>query len=282
MLMTLFEDGNQDSNTPFRNCDMMTANVYIILAIVITWWPLAGCTTDRAADIAPVKATPEAIGGALADGESLFKQREDLDKLRTAIKSIAAVRDPDSRNYQVEWTFAKYNYFLGKFTTNDDEAETALEQGRDAGKLASRVDPLKPDGHFWYAANLGGLAKRSPITIGLGSVGEIKDAMSKVIALKPEYQGASAYDALAQVELATRLKGGDAKKAVELLEQGHELASENTNIRLHLAEAYLAVRRDTDAREHLDHLLQMKPDPEYMPEYRECVAKAKKLIATNF
>ncbi len=261
---------------------MKTINLYILITIVITWWALAGCSADRAAGIAPEKTTREAIGRALTDGEALFKQREDLDKLRTAIKSLAAVRDPDNRNYQVEWSFAKYNYFLGKFTTSDDEAERALEQGRDAGKIASRVEPQKPDGHFWYAANLGELARRSPITVGLGSVEDIKGAMSKVIALQPEYQGASAYDALAQVELATRLKGGDAKKAVELLEKGFELASENTNIRLHLAEAYLAVKREADAREHLDHLLKMKPDPEYMPEYRECVDKAKRLIATNF
>ncbi len=261
---------------------MKTSNVYILITIVITWWALTGCATDRAAGIATEKASPESIDRAISEAETLFKQREDLDKLRVAVKSLAAVRDPDNRNYQVEWTFAKYSYFLGKFTTSEDDAETALQQGRDAGKIASRVDPQKPDGHFWYAANLGELAKRSPITVGLRSVSDIKEAMGKVIELQPEYESASAYDALAQVELATRLKGGDAKKAVELLEKGFGLANDNTNIRLHLAEAYLAVKRDADARKHLDHLLQMKPDPEYMPEYRECVEKAKKLLATNF
>ncbi|HEX6127337.1 MAG TPA: TRAP transporter TatT component family protein, partial [Pyrinomonadaceae bacterium] len=176
----------------------------------------------------------------------------------------------------------KHNYFLGKFSPDDDESDAALKAGRDAGRIASRVEPSKPDGHFWYAANLGELAKRSPITVGLGSVGEIRDAMNKVIAIQPDYQGASAYDALAQVELATRIRGGDAHKAVELLERGLELAPRNTNIRLHLAEAYLAVKRDNEARKQLDHLLAMKPDPEYMPEYLECVDKAKKLLQTNF
>jgi tetratricopeptide (TPR) repeat protein len=106
--------------------------------------------------------------------------------------------------------------------------------------------------------------------------------MNKVIELQPDYQGASAYDALAQVELATRLKGGDALKAVNYLEKGLQLAPDNTNIRLHLGEAYLAVKRDADARKQLDQLLQMKPNPEYIPEYRECVEKAKKLIQSNF
>ena len=261
---------------------MKPSNLYILITIVITWWALTACSKERAATGTVERVKPEAIQQALSDSENLFKQREDLDKLRTAVKSLAAVRDPDNRNYQVEWTFAKYNYFLGKFTTDEDEAETSLELGRDAGKIASRVDPQKPDGHFWYAANMGELSKRSPITVGLRSVDDIKESMNKVIELQPDYQGASAYDALAQVELATRLKGGDAQKAVDYLEKGIQLAPENTNIRLHLGEAYLAVKRDADARKQLDQLLQMKPNPEYMPEYRECVEKAKKLIQTNF
>ncbi|HUR97167.1 MAG TPA: tetratricopeptide repeat protein, partial [Pyrinomonadaceae bacterium] len=238
---------------------MKRLNLYILITFVITWWPLPACSTRSAATIPRESISPEAVQKALIDSDNLFKQREDPDKLRAAIKTLAAVRDLDNRNYQVEWTFAKYNYFLGKLSTNGDEAETALGAGRDAGKIASRIDPQKPDGHFWYAANLGELSKRSPITVGLQSVSEIKEAMNKVIELEPGYQSASAYDALAQVELATRLKGGDARKAVELLEKGQQIAPENSNIRLHLGEAYLAVKRDADARKELDYVLQMKP-----------------------
>jgi tetratricopeptide (TPR) repeat protein len=261
---------------------MKTSNLYILITIVITSWALGACSKERAAVTPAQRVTPEAIEQALSQADGLFKQRADLDKLRTAIKSLGAVRDPDNRNYQVEWTFSKYNYFLGKFTTDEDEADEVLEEGRDAGRIASRVAPEKPDGHFWYAANLGELSKRSPITVGLKSVDDIKESMNKVIAIQPDYQGASAYDALAQVELATKLKGGDANKAVEYLEKGLQLAPDNTNIRLHLGEAYLAVKRDADAKKQLDYILAMKPDPEYMPEYRECSERAKKLIQTNF
>jgi tetratricopeptide (TPR) repeat protein len=261
---------------------MKTKKLYILITFVITWWALTSCSSKPPAQAAPDRVSPEATQKALADSENLFKQREDLDKLRVAIKTLAAVRNQDNRNYQVEWGFAKYNYFLGKYSADGDEAEKALGQGRDAGKIASRIEPQKPDGHFWYAANLGELSKRSPITVGLQSVDEIKEAMNKVIELQPDYQGASAYDALAQVELATRLKGGDAEKAVELLEKGRQIAPENSNIRLHLGEAYLAVKRDADARKELDYVLNMKPNPEFMPEHRECVDKAKKLIQTNF
>lgn len=261
---------------------MRAGNLYIFITIVITWCSLAACSRERAATQPTQKVTPEAINRALLESEGRFKQRENLDNLRSAIKELASVRDPNTRNYQVEWTYAKYNYFLGKFSPDETEAEEVLEDGRDAGKIASRMEPQKPDGYFWYAANLGELSKRSPITVGLKSVDDIKESMNKVIEIQPDYQGASAYDALAQVELATRLKGGDAQKAVEFLEKGRDIAPDNTNIRLHLAEAYLAVKRDADARKQLDHILQMKPNPDYMPEYNECVEKAKALIKSNF
>lgn len=261
---------------------MKTGKLYISITIVITWWALTGCSSKTKVDIPRKNVPPEAIQTALSSCDGLFKQREDLDKLRTAIKTLADVRDADNRNYQVEWTYSKYNFFLGKHTTNEDEAEAALGQGRDAGKIASRIEPQKPDGHFWYAANLGELSKRSPITVGLKSVDDIKEAMNKVLEIQPDYQGASAYDALGQVELMTRLKGGDAQKAVDYFEKGLQLAPDNTNLKLHLGEAYLAVKRDADARKQLDQLLAMKPNPEYMPEYRECVDKARKLIETNF
>ncbi|HVF31068.1 MAG TPA: tetratricopeptide repeat protein [Pyrinomonadaceae bacterium] len=261
---------------------MKASNLYILITIVITWWALTACSSERAAIPASGKASPEAVDKALAESDALFKQRDDLDKLRASIKGLTAVRNSDNRNYQVEWTFAKHNYLLGKFSPNEDEAEEALEMGRDAGKIASRLEPHKPEGHFWYAANLGELAKRSPITVGLMSVDDIKESMGKVVELQPDYQGASAYDALAQVELGTKLKGGDALKAVDYLEKGLQLAPENPNIRLHLAEAYLAVKRDAEARKQLDHLLAVKPDPRYVPEYRECVEKAKKLLSSNF
>ena len=74
----------------------------------------------------------------------------------------------------MEWTFAKYNYFLGKQTTNEKEAETVLEKGIEAGKIASRMEPQKPDGYFWYGANLGELSRLRPITVGLRSVDDIR------------------------------------------------------------------------------------------------------------
>lgn len=252
---------------------------YSIITIVLLAFGANACgSADSSALPLPVLPIAETVTQA----EDLGKGHNDLPKLREAVNLLAQVRNPDARNYEVEWKFAKYNYFLGRLATDEKESKKAFETGATAGQLASRIEPNKPDGYFWYGANLGEQAKRSPLTKGLTSVGDIQAAMNKVIEIEPAYQSASAFDALAQIELATRLTGGKSAKAVEYLEKALEIDKENTYLRLHLAQAYLAENRDAEARKQLDYLLKMKPNAEYLPEYEECVREAKKLLETKF
>jgi Tfp pilus assembly protein PilF len=107
--------------------------------------------------------------------------------------------------------------------------------------------------------------------------------MNKVIELDPGYQNASAYDVLAQIELNTRLLfGGKATKAVAYLEKAVEIGKNNSNIRLHLAQAYLDVDNTAAAKQQLQYVVEMPPDPEYLPEHERNVAEAKRLLRTRF
>ncbi len=262
---------------------MMRKHIYSFITIGLLVFLHASCAKQTATESVSTPANAALIGETLAKSDELFKQREDLAKLREAVKSLAAVRSPDQRNFEVEWKFAKYSYFLGKYSDDQKEQEKALENGAQAGKIASRVEPNKPDGYFWYGANLGEQAKNSPVTVGVKSIGEMQETMKKVIEIDPKYQGASAYDALAQIELETAgLMGGKPEKAVEYLEQGLKIEDNNTYLHLHLAEAYLAVGKKDEAKKQLDYLLKMKPDPEFLPEYKETTDEAKKLLATKF
>lgn len=255
---------------------------YILVTIVLTLCLQFACASKARVESETIPAISQPIPEVIQKAEGLFKQRSDISNLREAVKVLASARTADSRSFEVEWKFSKFNYFLGKQATDEKESNAAFEKGKEAGLIASRMEPAKPDGYFWYGANLGELARRSPVTVGLKSVGDIQGAMNKVIELDPGYQTASAYDALAQIELNTTMTGGKAEKAVELLEKGIEIEKNNTNLRLHLAEAYLAVNKDAEARKQLDILLQMKPNPDYVPEYNEDVSNAKRLLETRF
>jgi tetratricopeptide (TPR) repeat protein len=263
-------------------CYMNKRNIYILITFVITLWLQFGCAGGTTSQTPTVSIDPKEIAAANSDADKLFTQREDLSKLREAISVLAKVRNPDNRDYEVEWKFAKYSYFFGLHTKDEKEADAAFTNGRDAAKIASNMEQQKPDGHFWYGANLGELCKRSPITVGLQSVGDVQDALKRVIEMQPRYQGASAYDGLAQIELGTRLKGGSVEKAVEYLEKAVSIEDDNTNLHLHLAEAYLAQKKGAAAKKHLDILLKMKPNPAFIPEYNASVEAARKLLETKF
>jgi tetratricopeptide (TPR) repeat protein len=248
---------------------------------VITLCLQIGCSTTDAIEPERPKVTAEAITAALGQSEALFKQREDVAKLREAVDQLRKVRDYKQRNFEVEWKFAKYNYFLGKQLKDEKESNSAFEDGRDAGKIASGLEPTKPEGFFWYAANLGEMSRKNMLT-GIKSVGDVRGAMEKVIELQPTYQDSNAYDVLAQIEIETKLYGGKIEKAIELLEKALETEKNNMNLHLHLGEAYLLVKKEADAKKQLEKVLAMKPNPDYLIECREAVEKAKRLLDTRF
>lgn len=261
---------------------MKNRNLYIFLTIVITSYLHIACSTPAAGEPPLSKATKPDRDVAFREADLLFSERRDIEKLREAVRLLSQMRDPADRNFDVEWRFARLSYFLGKQTTDDNEASAVLEKGKEAGKIASRIAPDRPEGHFWYGANLGELASLSPITVGIKAVDDIREAMNAVVAIDPAYQSASAFDALAQVEMKTRLYGGKAEKAVEFLEEGLKLDQTNANLHANLAEAYLAVKRDADAKRQIDTLLKLEPNKDYLIEHEAAVKKAKRLLETSF
>lgn len=261
-----------------RISHLNSIKLYNFIAIVITLCLLTGCSQRAESHNLGSQAYSTNISESVSAAERLFSERTDIEKLRSAIETLASARNPDQRNYEVEWKFAKYSYFLGKAERTESDAIKAFEKGRDAGKIASRVGPNKSDGHFWYGANLGELSRISPVTVGIKSVDDIRESMNAVIAIEPNYQNGSAYDGLGQLEMATRtLKGGTVEKAIEFYEKGIELSPDNANLRLHLAEAYLAAKNDAQAKKHLSALFGLKANPLYEAEHKVAVEKGKAL-----
>jgi tetratricopeptide (TPR) repeat protein len=233
-------------------------------------------------EIVQTKVEKPSPADVLIRSEALFKQREDISRLIEAVDLLSAARDPDNRNYDIEWHYAMYSCFLGRVTSDDSNREKFFDSGKEAARIASRIQPDRPDGYFWLAANLGELSKMSPISVGLKNIDDIQRAADRVIELDPGYQGASAYDILAQVELNTQLIGGKADKAVEDLQKAIEIEKHNSILHLDLARAYIATNKYDLAKRELETVVTMQPDPEYLPEHKTAVEAAKKMLATKF
>ena len=257
--------------------------IYTFITIGLFLFSFSACSSSSSsADTSSTEQSNIDVAAKIKEAEVLYEQRDDLTKLRKAVSTLAQVRNPEKRNYEVEWKYAEYNFFLGNRTDDEKESEKAFKDGEEAGKIALNLEPNKPDGHFWYAVNLGEQAQKSPLTVGITSVDTIKDEMKKVIELQPDYQGATPFDVLGRIELATSITGGKPEKAIEYLQKGIEIEKNNSYLHLHLGEAYLAVGREADAKKELEYVLNMKPDPKYLPEYEETVKETKKLLETRF
>jgi tetratricopeptide (TPR) repeat protein len=128
---------------------------------------------------------------------------------------------------------------------------------------------------------MGVKAKRNPLT-GLGMLKDIREAMEKVISLDPAFEGADAYDVLAQIELQTDSFGGSAQKAIEYLEKAQSIEKNNTFLYLHLGEAYLSVDRNEEGKKQLETVLKMKPPAGHEFEHQEAVEEARKILQNRY
>jgi predicted Zn-dependent protease len=233
---------------------------------------------------------PEAADASRAPVAELIKQadaayagRADLNRVREGLKQLRSARAQEPANYEAAWKTARLAYTLGDKSKDDQERAKAFAEGVAAGKAAVAAEPEKPEGHFWLGANTGGEAQVLGPLSGLASAKDLRQRLETVIRLDEDFQGGSAYMALGRLdtELPSML-GGDVKRAIATLEKGLQYGEQNSLLHLRLAEAYLADRRKDDARRELNHILQMKPHPDFLPEHEEATAKARELLATRF
>lgn len=214
----------------------------------------------------------------IAEADQLYSQRENLSKVRLGVAFLRQARTADYGSYEAAWKLARISYYLGAHTEDERERDEAFREGTEAGKTAVQLSSEKPEGHFWLGANYGGSAEHSTLA-GLSNIEDIRREMEAVLRIDEQFQAGSAYLVLGQLYLETpRLFGGDYRKALEYLEKGLRFGSNNPLLRLRLAEAYHKANRDAEARKQTDVLLKMTPDPDYVPEYKEAVDKAKKLL----
>lgn len=228
-------------------------------------------------------AEATAPGDMIPRADELYTEREDLGKVREALALMRQLRASDYSNYEAAWRLAKFNYYLGDQTKDNEERDRAFREGTEASQAAIRVSGDRPEGHFWLGANLGGQSKVS-ILSGLAYTEEIRRTMERVIELDPEFMSGSAYMALGQLELELpRLMGGEPRKAVEYLETGLKYGEGNSMLRLHLGRAYLAVNRRQEARKQFETIINMKdPDPTYLPEHKQASELARQLLEKEF
>ena len=214
------------------------------------------------------------------DADALYAKRDDLASARQAAAIWRERLQKDPRDFDAAWKLARAYYWLGRHAPQE-ERRALLEAGIQAGRTAAAMHPERPEGHFWLAANMGGLAESFGLRQGLKYRGEIKDNLLRVLKIDPGFQQGSADRALGRwYYKVPGLFGGSKKKSEEHLRRSLTYDPNSAASLFFLAETLLAEDRDADARALLEQLLASPVNPDWVPEDREYKEQGRRLLAT--
>jgi len=183
----------------------------------------------------------------------------------------------DPRNADAAWKLARSDYWLGGHAP-DTERRHFFEQGIDAGRQAVALQPNRPEGHFWIAANMGALAESYGLRQGIKYRKPIKEELETVLRLDPRFQQGSADRALGRwYYKVPSLFGGSHKEAEAHLRTSLTYNPNSTASLFFLAELLLDDGRKDDARAELQKIRDAPIDPDWAPEDRDFKDKARKM-----
>jgi len=228
------------------------------------------------ARVVPLAVT---ISAQEADPDALYKLRENLASAQQAeqIWSDRFAKNP--KDFESAWKLARARYWLGGHAA-EKSRKTYLENGIAAGRAAAALEPNKPDGHFWIAANMGALAESFGLRQGIKYRGEIKDELETVLRLEPAFLQGSADRALGRWYFKVPgLFGGSNKKSEEHLRKALTYNPQSTVTLFFLAETLLDESKKDEARTTLQKVIDAPLDPDWTPEDKEFKQKAKELLA---
>jgi tetratricopeptide (TPR) repeat protein len=213
-----------------------------------------------------------------ADPDRLYTDREKLSSAleASAIWETRLTKNP--RDFESAWKLARNCYWLGGHVPENDRRKQ-YERGIDAAMKAIELEPNRPEGHFWLAADMGAMAEGFGLRNGIKYRGPIKNELETVLKIDAGFQQGSADRALGRWYLRVpRLFGGSKDKSVEHLKKSLSYAPESSATHFFLAETYLEMDKKEDAKRELQTVLSVPLHPEWTPEDKEFKQKAAALL----
>ena len=219
-------------------------------------------------------------GQSPGDADRLYADRTNLASARRAADLWRQALASDARNFDAAWKLARADYWLGGHA-DERERRAILEAGIETARQAIALQPNRPEGHFWLAANMGALAESFGLRQGLKYRKPIKEALETVLRIDPAFQDGSADRALGRWYFKVPgLFGGSHKEAEAHLRASLKYNSNSTASHFFLAEVLIDDGRKIDARAELQKVLDAPLNPDWTPEDQEFKQKARALLPT--
>ena len=229
--------------------------------------------------ISPLDARP-AVQVPADDPDSLYNDRENLASARKATEIWEARLKANPRDFDSAQKLSKARYWLGTNGLPEPERKAALEAGIAAARVAIALDPKRPEGHFWLAANMGALAESFGMRQGIRYRGQIKDALLTTLKLDPGFLDGSADRALGRwYYKVPGLFGGSDRKSEEHLRKSLTYNPDSVISLLFLGDTLAELGREDEARKAYQAAIDAPFDPDWTPDDRRFKEQAKVLLA---
>ena len=213
-----------------------------------------------------------------ATPDALYARREEAGFAARAADAWAAQLAATPASFEAAWKLSRARYYIGT-NGNVDGRRNALDAGMDAARKAIALQPARPEGHFWLAANMGALAESFGLRQGLKYRGEIKSELETVLKLDPAFLQGSADRALGRwYYKVPGLFGGGNKQSEAHLRKALTYSPQSSATLYFLAETLIDEGKKDEAREVLQKLAAAPIDPDWAPEDREFKAKGLVLV----
>jgi tetratricopeptide (TPR) repeat protein len=221
--------------------------------------------------ISGIEARPQA---EVTSPDALYARREEPGMAARAAELWTQRLGADPKDFEAAWKLAKARYYLGTHGPAPGR-RAALEGGMAASRTAIALQPGRPEGHFWLAANMGALAESFGMSQGLKYRKAIKASLEEVLRLDPAYEAGSADRALGRwYYKVPGLFGGSDTKSEQHLRASLKYDPQSTASWFFLAETLEELGRKAEARDALQRVIDAPINPAWAPEDRHWKALA--------
>ncbi|MBN2136154.1 MAG: hypothetical protein JW737_10510 [Acidobacteria bacterium] len=217
----------------------------------------------------------------IMEGDQAYAKRSDA---KQVVKAVDAYRDAwkaNNNSYEAMWKLAKAYWYWGNITPeDDDEKRMDLHQkGKIWAQSAMKANPKGAEGFFWYGVNLGAWGEANGVTKSLSIRGDLEEFMKKTVAIDPVLEGGGAYRVLGRLKFRLPgLFGGDNDESIAYLKKAIEVGPTNSMNYIFLAETLMDEDDYKGAKDALEKVINMQPDPRWIPETEQDKKRAKELL----
>jgi hypothetical protein len=223
----------------------------------------------------PLLASPVLAQSA----DALYADRENIASAKRAAELWAAESTVAVTSYEPAWKLARVCYWLGTHAPAPQQ-RGYLDQGIVGAQRAVQLEPGRPEGHFWAAANMGALAENFGLRLGMKYRKPIRDELETVLRLDPAFMEGSADRALGRYYFKVpALLGGSRARAEQHLRASLRYDAESTISHFFLAELLIDEKRLPEAKAELQRVIDAPLSAQWAPEDRGYKSRASARLA---